>query len=339
MAAEAKVNHVPTNVITGFLGVGKTTAIERLLRLKPSNERWAVLVNEFGEVGIDSQLLNGSYSQEAGVYLREVPGGCMCCASGLPMQIALNMLLKTAKPDRLLIEPTGLGHPKEVLAVLMSAYYRDILHLHSTITLLDARKLNDARYLDNPIFQQQLSIADVLVANKADLYVTDTFSQLKQFHENQAQLKSKPLHIVEQGQLNFEWLQGDCHFSKISDKSASAANDRAFVTTSFAPQIPDCGYLRIDNQGQGFHSSGWIFNEDYIFDETRLFHFLSGITATRLKAVFITNDGVLGYNKVDDVLTSAHLDDASDSRIEVISKDSECLDSIEGLLLQCVVSA
>ena len=111
-----KISAIPTTLITGFLGVGKTTAILQLLANKPNNENWAVLVNEFGEIGIDSALLAGN-SNEQGVFIREVPGGCMCCASGVPMQVALNQLITKAKPDRLLIEPTGLGHPKEVVAV------------------------------------------------------------------------------------------------------------------------------------------------------------------------------------------------------------------------------
>lgn len=94
-----------TNLITGFLGSGKTTTIRHLLAHKPDRERWAVLVNEFGEIGIDGALL-----ADSGAVLKEIPGGCMCCVNGLPMQVGLNMLLQQAKPDRLLIEPTGLGH-------------------------------------------------------------------------------------------------------------------------------------------------------------------------------------------------------------------------------------
>ncbi len=108
-SAEQPLEHIPTNILTGFLGVGKTTAILHLLQHKPESERWAVLVNEFGEVGIDGALIAGNYSEEQGVFIREVPGGCMCCAAGLPMQMALNMLLARARPDRLLIEPTGLS--------------------------------------------------------------------------------------------------------------------------------------------------------------------------------------------------------------------------------------
>ena len=85
---------IPTNIITGFLGVGKTTAIQKLLSQKPVAERWAVLVNEFGEVGIDSNLFSSANGHKSGVTIRQVPGGCMCCTNGLPMQMALIPLIQ-----------------------------------------------------------------------------------------------------------------------------------------------------------------------------------------------------------------------------------------------------
>ncbi len=139
------ISGVPTNIITGFLGVGKTSAILNLMKHKPEGEKWAVLVNEFGEIGVDGSLIQGQKPGAQSVFIREVPGGCMCCAAGLPMQIALNQLLTEAKPDRLLIEPTGLGHPKEVLEVLSSEHYRQVLSLQKNITLVDARKLSNTR--------------------------------------------------------------------------------------------------------------------------------------------------------------------------------------------------
>ena len=65
----------------------------------------------------------------------------MCCTAGLPMQIALNMLLARARPHRLLIEPTGLGHPREVLASLAAPHYRELIDLRATVTLVDARQV------------------------------------------------------------------------------------------------------------------------------------------------------------------------------------------------------
>lgn len=115
-----------TNLITGFLGCGKTTTIRHLLAQKPEHEKWAVLVNEFGEIGIDGALL-----ADSGAVLKEIPGGCMCCVNGLPMQIGLNMLLQQAKPDRLLIEPTGLGHPKQILSLLTSDIYQPWIDLRA----------------------------------------------------------------------------------------------------------------------------------------------------------------------------------------------------------------
>lgn len=85
---------IPTNIITGFLGTGKTTLIKQLLALKPATERWAILVNEFGEVGIDGAFFKGH--PENNVYIREVPGGCMCCTSGLPIKPA-DILCKTSQ--------------------------------------------------------------------------------------------------------------------------------------------------------------------------------------------------------------------------------------------------
>ncbi|MCP4864093.1 MAG: GTP-binding protein [Alteromonas sp.] len=132
---KAKILAVPTNIITGFLGAGKTSAILNLLTQKPADERWAILVNEFGEIGIDKSLLDGQLNTQNNVFIREVPGGCMCCAASLPMQIALNQLLAESRPHRLIIEPTGLGHPKEVMQVLTAEHYQPVLSIHKTVTL------------------------------------------------------------------------------------------------------------------------------------------------------------------------------------------------------------
>lgn len=152
------------NLITGFLGSGKTTLLCHLLAARPSGENWAVLVNEFGEIGIDGALL-----ADRGATLKEIPGGCLCCVNGLPMQVGLNMLLKS-KPDRLLIEPTGLGHPRQVLEMLSAPVYQSWLQLNATLTLLDARQLADPRIVANENFRDQLAAADLVIANKRDCW-------------------------------------------------------------------------------------------------------------------------------------------------------------------------
>ena len=109
--------NIPTHLIAGPLGAGKTSLIRHLLAHKPAHERWAVLINEFGQIGLDQALLTGSYD---GVSLSEIPGGCLCCVAGAPFQVGLARLLRQARPDRLLIEPSGLGHPAELLRQLVA---------------------------------------------------------------------------------------------------------------------------------------------------------------------------------------------------------------------------
>ena len=118
----------PTNIIFGFLGAGKTTAILDLLARKPDNQRWAVLVNEFGEIGIDGKIISQA-GVEAGVAVKEVPGGCLCCVAGVPFQVGLTELVRSARPDRLIIEPTGLGHPKEIINTLQSKTNQQFIEL------------------------------------------------------------------------------------------------------------------------------------------------------------------------------------------------------------------
>ncbi|MGE8385560.1 MAG: CobW family GTP-binding protein, partial [Pseudomonas putida] len=98
------LQNIPTHVIAGPLGAGKTTLIRHLLAQRPGNERWAVLINEFGLVGLDAALLS---RDEDGITIGEVAGGCLCCVNGMPFQVGLGRLLRKSRPDRLFIEPSG----------------------------------------------------------------------------------------------------------------------------------------------------------------------------------------------------------------------------------------
>ena len=93
---------IPVNLITGFLGVGKTTAVRHLLAQRPAAETWGVLVNEFGEIGVDGSLLAGQ-----GAPVQEVAGGCLCCVAAPAFTTGLNRLIREHRPDRILIEPSG----------------------------------------------------------------------------------------------------------------------------------------------------------------------------------------------------------------------------------------
>jgi|TARA_B110001469_G_scaffold109890_1_gene111348 G3E family GTPase len=322
---------IPTNIITGFLGVGKTSAILYLLKNKPSNERWAVLVNEFGEIGVDGNLLTGQYSESQGVFIREVSGGCMCCVAGVPMQVALNQLLTRAKPDRLLIEPTGLGHPKEVLQMLSAKHYQTVLSLQKTLTLVDARNLSNERYTTHDTFNQQIEMADIVIGNKLDLYQSDDKARLKTYVRKHGRPNTE-VTFSKQGEIEFSLLEGKIasqilplhHHHKNDIKQLAADNP-----------IPDCGFIKAINEGEGYISIGWIFLPDKIFDYQKLSVFLRDISAQRVKAVFITNDGAFSYNYTADGLTEKELNNCEENRIEIISEHLD--DRLETQLIACMI--
>lgn len=332
------ISAVPTNIITGFLGVGKTTVILNLLKNKPSNERWAVLVNEFGEVGVDGSLMQGNFQEDAGIFIREVPGGCMCCAAGLPMQIALNQLLSRAKPDRLLIEPTGLGHPREVLEVLSAQHYREILEIQTSITLVDARKVSDPRYTQHDTFNQQIDIADVIVGHKTDLYGPEDKQHLTHYLASRRG-NTIPLHFIQYGELDVAVLAGKSKVvAALIQAQHQHTHNNAYTPAIVKPPseqtLPDCGYLKIENQGEGYNSVGWRFSPDKIFNKAALFAWVSGLEVERAKAVFITNEGVFAYNVTQDALTEMELDDCLESRIEMITHGATRVSEAD--LLQCI---
>ncbi|WP_394220584.1 CobW family GTP-binding protein [Alteromonas gracilis] len=346
------IKAVPTNIITGFLGVGKTSALLHLLKQKPNNERWAVLINEFGEIGIDGALVEGSSVQSATnqpdiggnantqnkhkqVFIKEVPGGCMCCAAGLPMQIALNQLLAQSKPDRLLIEPTGLGHPVEVLQTLAAEHYQDVLNIQKTITLVDARKLKDPRYTNHDTFNQQIDIADIVIGNKRDLY--DEFdAELLSKYVAQRGKQSTPVMACVKGELPLALLEGKSS-ALIELQSHSHHHHSVNDVPSINEQpFPDSGFLRVENAGEGFKSLGWRYSPAIEFNRSALLHWIKSLDVERLKAVVITSDGIFSYNLVDNTVTENELNECSESKIEIIA--TELSPSWDEELANCVVS-
>jgi G3E family GTPase len=310
---------IPVNIITGFLGVGKTTAIRHLLTHKPKEERWSVLVNEFGEIGIDGALL-----QDTNAQIREVPGGCICCVADLPMKIALNMLINKTNPDRILIEPTGLGHPADIINSLIGENYCEVLDLRATLTLIDSRKLQDTRYTENEIFQDQIAVADVLIANKNDL-AND--SNRQDFHNllHVSDPPKKAWAFTSQGQIDPTLLDLDRQEAKLHhpDLHKNNLNPKREIYNNKIQLPDDQDFVRRENQSQGFFSCGWLFKPQKQFNFNQLFGWMTGLDVLRAKAVMNTDQGVYMFNAENGVLSvnpaMLESDDISDSRIELIN--------------------
>lgn len=323
---------IDTNVVTGFLGVGKTSAILNLIAQRAENERVAVLVNEFGAIGIDGSLFSGQRTTEDGISIAEVPGGCMCCTSGPLTQVALNKLIGSTRPQRLLIELSGLGHPLEVLQLLNSEYYRDVLSLRKTVTLVDARKLKDDRYINHPIFNQQIAIADLVIGNKEDLYDAGEKENLIRYVERVGQPNAEV----------FFTTQGAVPLFKIDDETAVVVDGVVLGGhNSVSPPreeslIPACGYLCEVNSGEGFETIGWRIDPSWIFSREKVVNFLGRIEAERAKGVFVTDEGVFGYNRSQDEVKEIELDDCLETRLEIIApeRDADWQANLFGCVIQ-----
>lgn len=334
---------VPTNIITGFLGAGKTTLIKHLLSQKPEHERWAILVNEFGEVGIDGALLDTAQHQQ--IFIREVPGGCMCCTSNLPMQVALNQLLAEAKPDRLIIEPTGIGHPSEIVEALNAPHYRDVLKLNGIVTLVDARKIDDPRYTSHNTFREQLAIADVIVATKSDTYSPDQFDALQTFLAQEG-ITQHHLTQAIRGDLDIALLEIN---AKAAQPTFSLGQTRPSqpepVSQTTMPQLDANGMCELTNQGEGFRSMGWVFDNNKVFCSERITRALANahenpqLAVERIKAVFRTEQGVKGFNIVEDECASYDMKAAKQSLLEVITSDAVSEAVIRQVLLTPIINA
>lgn len=320
------ITAVPTNIITGFLGVGKTTAILNLLKNKPESENWAVLVNEFGEIGIDGALMS-----EHGAMIKQVPGGCMCCTAGVPMSVGINALLRQ-KPDRLIIEPTGLGHPKQVVAVLTSEQYQTSVDLKATLALVDPRNLSDEKYTSNSNFNDQLDSADVIIANKADQCSKSDLQQFEQWIET-SNAQGKVHEVVSHGEIPLHLLDKERLQGVESTKIHAHHHDHADLEPQFMLE-PGQSFVRKENKGQGHFSCGWLFGAEHIFDFDLMFSMLSALTAERVKAVVNTTNGCYSFNLANGVLSVNEMSlDGFETRMEVIDSQQLNWDQLEAALL------
>ena len=167
---------VKVNVISGFLGAGKTTLIKKLLTGSLSKEKVVLLENEYGEIGID-----GGFMKDAGITVTELNAGCICCTLAGDFQAAVDQLIDTDHPDRILVEPTGGGKLSEILSAVEKAKERhpDIV-VGGSATVVDAGKCR--MYMKNfgEFFLDQVKSASTVIFSRTQLLPADRVEKSRQ---------------------------------------------------------------------------------------------------------------------------------------------------------------
>ena len=148
-------------IISGFLGAGKTTLIKKMLKEVFPGEKIVLIENEFGEIGID-----GGFLKDAGVQITEMNSGCICCSLVGDFGTALKQVIETYAPDRILIEPSGVGKLSDVTKAVMGVAAHEQVELNSSVTVVDGQKCK--MYMKNfgEFFNNQVENAGTIVISR-----------------------------------------------------------------------------------------------------------------------------------------------------------------------------
>jgi len=259
---------IPVNVISGFLGSGKTTAIISLLNDKAGEDRWAVIINEFGKISVDSQTLRSS--SECGDIF-EIAGGCICCSAKGYFQENLEQIIRIREYTRIIIEPSGLGGIDMVSEIVTA---NPDLRLMKIICLVDILNVGNARLQQLPIYCNQINKADLIVFSKLDL-LEDPTLEMALVRKFNSFYPGKP--CIRKREEKFFWSE------LINILDSEIKEDIKFrIISAMEHQLSDANYQVISQN----------FDFDTSFSTARLILFFEDHPEiVRAKGYLLTDDG------------------------------------------------
>lgn len=174
--AEIKAKRVKATILSGFLGAGKTTLINHIIRHN-QDRKIAVLVNDFGEINIDSDLIVSRDENKI-----DLTGGCVCCTIQKDLIASvINLMKQIDKPSHILVECSGAAEPSQVLNTLSTPLLKFHLHVDGLFTVIDCSQLLKIGQEYRGLVERQIKAANVLILNKTDLVASQDLEQVKNF--------------------------------------------------------------------------------------------------------------------------------------------------------------
>lgn len=359
----SKPHPIPVYLITGLLGSGKTTLLLNLIKQKPANENWGILINEFGEIDIDSILL-ADHSHSENIAFEALSGGCICCSATLGLNQAINNLINLKDNhqiiDRLFIEPTGLGHPARIIDLIAKSEFIKPIKLVNSVCVISPKQLTQERWQKSKVMRDLVHLADTIILNKIDQSSDNEINQAQQILNGcypkkanilktkfaKTDLKSllKPVK-----QLGFNILaKTDNNLALQQLEPNPKAFDKSAQQQAFSSSIPQVleAYVSYTNETNNTLASiGWVWQNRVQFNRVILKQFFSDYAPHLLRAKGVLKTGnewqLLQFS--EDNHTGLNLGDIAwrkDSRLQLLFKNQDLIpitiEELETAILSCI---
>lgn len=224
-------------LLAGFLGAGKTTLLKQVLSSKTDMSDTVVIINEFGEIGIDASLI-----QRQDAEIIELTSGCICCTLALDLRILLKKIWERYDPRFIFIEASGISDPNSLISVFNDHEIRCHIKSYKTVTVLDA-DFWEMRTIMGKIFQCQIEPADLILLNKIDLIDAEKVLQyLKEIRESNPSTKVVPTVHCRTDLEDIFWGDSYSNDPRLShdhnEEHSAHIDENGFVTFSYCNSQP-----------------------------------------------------------------------------------------------------